>query len=77
MGLAKVLSLTKRVPEALENYHNVVRIFEAAHGVESADVVLPLSCIGNLLISEGKPDEAENYFTRFPPLHKIFQNPSG
>ncbi|KAL8153104.1 hypothetical protein V2J09_010864 [Rumex salicifolius] len=64
MGLAKVLSLTKRVPEALEKYLHVVRIFEAAHGVKSADVVLPLSCIGNLLISEGNVDEAEKYFTR-------------
>ena len=65
LGLAKHLGSVGRAAEAVEIYEHVITIVESSHGADSLDLVLPLSGFGNLLLSQGKPNDAEIPFTRF------------
>lgn len=64
LGLAKVLGSNGKVVEAAEVYRRVITIIESSFGSDSADLILPLACLGNLLLGQGKPDDAEHPFTR-------------
>lgn len=64
MGMAKALGFTGRVSEAVTLYHRAIDILENARGTENEDLVIPLSALGNLFISEGKATNAEDCFKR-------------
>lgn len=64
LGLAKVLKSSGRVTEAMETYQRSITILEKTRGPMSEDLVLPLSCMGNLYIDEGRAVDAKATFSR-------------
>lgn len=64
LGMANALGSTRRTTKAVEVYNRAIAIVEQDRGVESEELVVPLSGLGNLLVKEGKADLAENTFTR-------------
>lgn len=65
LGMAKALGCIGRASKAAETYHHAISILEANRGVDSEDLVVPLLALGNLLMKEGKANDAEYPFTRF------------
>lgn len=65
MGIAKVLRSIGRSTKAIAVYQRAVDILEKKRGMGSEELVVPLSGLGNLLLSEGKAVEAENCFSRY------------
>lgn len=65
LGMAKALGSIQRTSKATEIYRRAISILELSRGPESEDLVVPLSGLGNLLIMEGKVDDAESPFARF------------
>ncbi|KAH6804103.1 Tetratricopeptide repeat superfamily protein [Perilla frutescens var. frutescens] len=63
MGIAKVLGSGGRASEAIETYHQVIKILESSRG-EGKELIVPLSALGNLLQKEGKTSDAEYTFNR-------------
>lgn len=64
LGLAKHVGSAGRAAEAEEFYQRIITIMESSRGADSADLVLPLYGLGNLLLDQGKPNEAEIHFDR-------------
>ena len=64
LGMGKALSSVGRATKAIDIYHRTISILESNLGAESKELVVPLTSLGNLLINEGKAEDAENAFTR-------------
>lgn len=64
LGMAKVLGSLGRATKAVEFYHRSITILESCRSTENEDLIVPLFGLGNLLLKEGKPMEAESPFLR-------------
>lgn len=64
LGMAKALGSIGKATKAIEIYQHVISLLESSRGAESKDLVIPLLSLGNLLLKEGKANDAESHFTR-------------
>lgn len=64
LGMAKALGSAGRATKAIDKYHRSISILESNLGTESKELVVPLNALGNLLIEEGKSEDAESAFRR-------------
>lgn len=64
MGMAKAFGLTGRASEAVALYGRAIYILENERGTENEELAVPLSVLGNLLITEGKATDAVSCFKR-------------
>lgn len=64
LGMAKALGSIGKATKAIEIYQHVITLVESNKGAESKDLVVPLLSLGNLLLKEGRVNDAESRFTR-------------
>lgn len=64
LGMAKALGSIGKATKAIEIYQHVITLLESNKGAESKDLVVPLLSLGNLLLKEGRVNDAESHFTR-------------
>lgn len=64
LGMAKALGSIGKAKKAIEIYQHVITLLESNRGAESKDLVVPLLSLGNLLLKEGRANDAESRFTR-------------
>lgn len=64
LGMAKALGSIGKATKAIEIYQHVIALLESNRGAESKDLVVPLLSLGNLLLKEGRANDAESRFTR-------------
>lgn len=64
LGMAKALASIGKATKAMDIYQHVITLLESNRGPESKDLVVPLLSLGNLLLKEGRANDAENHFTR-------------
>lgn len=64
LGMAKALGSIGKATKAMDIYQHVITLLESNRGPESKDLVVPLLSLGNLLLKEGRANDAENHFTR-------------
>ncbi|WOL12434.1 hypothetical protein Cni_G21201 [Canna indica] len=77
MGMAKALGFTGRASEAITLYYQAIDILEK-RGTENEELVIPLSALGNLFISERKATDAEICFKRILNIYsKIYGKDNG
>ncbi|MCI23659.1 kinesin light chain [Trifolium medium] len=62
--MAKALGSIGKATKAIETYQHVITLLESSKGAESKHLVVPLLSLGNLLLKEGRVDDAESHFTR-------------
>lgn len=64
LGMAKAFGSIGKATKAIEIYQHVITLVESNKGAESKDLVVPLLSLGNLLLKEGRVNDAESRFTR-------------
>ncbi|GKE01659.1 nephrocystin-3 isoform X2, partial [Tanacetum coccineum] len=64
LGMGKALGSVGRATKAIDIYHRAISILESNMGLESKELVVPLTTLGNLFLNEGKAEDAENAFMR-------------
>lgn len=64
LGMAKVLGSFGKATKAIKIYQRVITLLGSSRGAQSKDLVVPLLSLGNLLLKEGKANDAETHFTR-------------
>ena len=64
LGMAKALGSIGKATKAIEIYQHVITLLESNRGAESRDLVVPLLSLGNLLLKEGRANDAESRFSR-------------
>jgi tetratricopeptide (TPR) repeat protein len=64
LGMAKALGSIGKATKAIEIYQQVITLLESSKGAESKHLVVPLLSLGNLLLKEGRVNDAESHFTR-------------
>lgn len=62
--MAKVFGSIGKASKAIEIYQLVITFLESNRGAESKDLVVPLLSLANLLLKEGRANDAESHFTR-------------
>lgn len=68
LGVGKALGSAGRATKAVDVYNRIISILESNLGAESKELVVPLNALGNLLIEQGKAEDAENALMRFASL---------
>ena len=66
--MAKVIGSIGKATKAIETYQRVITLLESSRGTKSKDLVVPLLSLANLLLKEGRANDAETHFTRLSLL---------